>query len=377
MTSTSIKGYNSYELLISEDCNLRCKYCFDDQFHDRSKTEEFSRPALMSLDLIEPLLEFVVKTKNPSIPPRFQFFGGEPLMNYKFIKEFVKQSREVLGPKVGFGIGTNGTLLNREKIDFFLENRIKINFSVDGRRDTHDKNRIYPGGKGSWENAIKYIPELIAKTKGTGIMPGANYTVEAEDVDKLEENYRFISNLTEGNGQILWNFQSGWNDDSLNKLKEIWDNLFLHGNIKLPVQYERRIMTPSHTNCHTTENSVTISSDGGMYFCHRLTPKMYEDNTGFKMGDIFKGVDNQKLVDDYSFRTDFKSYSLNSKCKDCEVKHPCYGGCHASHKYNTGNLMEIDDAVMCKIYKIIYNLPLQEKIKMLGGSQNRQQCQTC
>lgn len=379
MISTSQAGYRSFELLVSEDCNLRCKYCFDDQFHDRSKTEEFSRPSTMSLDLIDPLINFMIKTKRNDMPVMIQYFGGEPLVNFKFVKELTKRAIEVFGRDgVTFGVGTNGTLINREKIDFFLENKFKVNFSVDGKKETHDKQRIYPGGKGSWESAIKYIPELFVKNRAIkGPLPGANYTVQGNEVEHLEENYKFISELTHGNGQILWDFQSNWNEENLNKLKQIWDRMFLHGDIRLPKQYEDRIMGNSNSNCHTPESSITISSDGGMYFCHRLTPKMYEDNTQFKLGDIFDGITNERLHEDYRLRTDFKLFKKTSECDKCEVQHPCYGGCHASHKYNTGDLMKIDTTVMCRIYKIIYNNPLQEKIRRILGNGMNQSCQGC
>ena len=50
---------NCYELIITENCNLRCKYCYDDYFSDRS---ECSYNVKMDSKFIKDFIPFVLET---------------------------------------------------------------------------------------------------------------------------------------------------------------------------------------------------------------------------------------------------------------------------------------------------------------------------
>ena len=110
------EGLVNYELILTENCNLRCKYCFDDEFSDRT---DCSYNPTMPISRIEEILDFIEKTKDKNVSPKINFFGGEPTVNWDFIVEFYNKANARIG-NFSSTINTNGVNLNKERIDFLL-----------------------------------------------------------------------------------------------------------------------------------------------------------------------------------------------------------------------------------------------------------------
>ena len=149
---TSKIGY--LRISLTEQCNLRCKYCFVNDIVDKSSniTEELFCKAVEML---------IQNSRNP----RIQYFGGEPLLRM----ELIELGHEILNAAKKKGqidsfieeIVTNGTLLTKDKIDFFVNNEMGLIFSVDGWKEIHDKNRVDIYGKGSFNTVIEKFQAFI------------------------------------------------------------------------------------------------------------------------------------------------------------------------------------------------------------------------
>ena len=131
-----------YELILNEDCNMRCKYCFDDIYSGRKPIDIKTK---MDLNMIDDIFNFIIKTRDEKVITRISFFGGEPLTNWEFISEFLDRS-DNFGFITSYGMTTNGTLLNKEKIDKLLKYNVGIGISIDGGKEAHNKKRIFPDG---------------------------------------------------------------------------------------------------------------------------------------------------------------------------------------------------------------------------------------
>ena len=72
------------QLSITEQCNLRCEYCYYKDIHARCD--------MMSDDVMEATVrlafEKAIKAKRESMC--ITFFGGEPLLRFDFIRKTVK-----------------------------------------------------------------------------------------------------------------------------------------------------------------------------------------------------------------------------------------------------------------------------------------------
>lgn len=99
---------NELVLMVAQDCNLKCDYCYGDGgTYGRERTLMDSKTAFNAIQCASALGDI----------GRVTFFGGEPLLNFKVIKEVVENTEGVL-----FGIVTNGTIMTDEMLACIKEN---------------------------------------------------------------------------------------------------------------------------------------------------------------------------------------------------------------------------------------------------------------
>jgi len=63
-------------MLISEDCNCRCDYCF---VHGK-------RPRRMSEEVVKATVDFLLLKSRHLARPEILFFGGEPLLAFDLMR---------------------------------------------------------------------------------------------------------------------------------------------------------------------------------------------------------------------------------------------------------------------------------------------------
>ena len=110
------RALNRLILHLSNDCNLRCVYCYANGGHYRTERD------LMSKEMLDRIIDVIYREYEHV--DRIQFFGGEPLLNMELIDHGCRRMREIeqsRGTDIDFGIVVNGTLINDRFIE--LENR--------------------------------------------------------------------------------------------------------------------------------------------------------------------------------------------------------------------------------------------------------------
>lgn len=327
-----------YELILTENCNLRCKYCFDDSYSDRTGC---NYNYVMPLSMIDDIINFIEKTKNPNLVPVVSFFGGEPLANWNFIKEFIKKV-DLLKLNYRYSINTNVTLIDDEKLDFFIKNKFNLTFSVDGIKEAHNANRVFKDGTGSWDDIVSRMPKILTKLKANRMRPSIMMVISDNNCQHLERSYEFISDLVD-DVNILWNYDSFYKEENYKLIEEQLISLFLIKKRKPYIDLNRKILNPnfwdSNNHCILPEKNATISVDGGLYFCHRMVPKMSDELHGCnkeKFGDIYKGFYNDEYIKFIKERTDFSKFKVNKECENCSAIPLCKGGCLGSIRNSTG-----------------------------------------
>lgn len=127
-------------LMIVQECNLRCIYCYGD-------CGEYENKGIMSKETAFDSVDYLIENSDED-DIFITFFGGEPLLNFKLIKEVVdycKYKESKSKKKFKYSITTNGTLINEEIEKFLKDNQFVIQISIDGKRDKHNANRYYAG----------------------------------------------------------------------------------------------------------------------------------------------------------------------------------------------------------------------------------------
>ena len=125
-------------LMVAQDCNLRCKYCFGDGGCYGGHR------AVMSPEVGCAAVDFIVNGCGPRKHCEIDFFGGEPLMNLHTVKEvtaYVRKREQETGKEFKLTLTTNGMLLSDKNIAWLNDNHISVVLSADGRREVHDAMR--------------------------------------------------------------------------------------------------------------------------------------------------------------------------------------------------------------------------------------------
>lgn len=134
---------------ITQQCNLRCSYCvYSGKYQNRVHSDR-----VMSEKTAKKSIDFLAEHSIDSTKVHIGFYGGEPLLQFPFIKMCIEYAEQrIAGKDISYGLTTNATLLTREIVNFFAEHKVMLNISLDGDKESHDKNRKFANSeKGSFD----------------------------------------------------------------------------------------------------------------------------------------------------------------------------------------------------------------------------------
>ena len=348
-------------LNVTQSCNLACKYCFVVQC-----------PKNITLETAKDAAKFFARNALTSgSRPSINFFGGEPMIRYEdIIKPLTIWIRKTYGDSFGLGLTTNGTLLNRDVMEFFKENDVGMLFSIDGDKKTQDINRPFHGGKGSFDK-LEEIIDLVLEYH-----PNMTFraTIDPPTHKYLFDNYKFAISKGYNNSFFIPNVFNKWSDSDLEelegeliKIKDYYIEELI--NNRKPMIYSHFEEAKADINRIARLNEGEFREDGqGMPACGRCglgagtfasvgaSGKLYscqemvenpDVGDEFLIGDIYNGVDEDKrwqIAD--SFNTRDVKCSKEEYCKDCPKYRICNGGCTINNYFKTKDL-HIQDYVLC------------------------------
>ncbi|CAM3791336.1 radical SAM protein [Hathewaya histolytica] len=334
-------------LMVAQECNLRCRYCYGDD-------GEYSECGLMSIQTARQAIKFLMEnSSNKDV--EVIFFGGEPLINFKLIKESVAYSKELAEEykkHVDFSMTTNATLVNKDIAEFLKENNFFITISIDGDEKIHNTNRFYSNKKGSYKDVIKGLEIL----KEVAVPMVARATASPENIDFVKSAEHLID----------LDFQSLFISEALNLFKtdddyKILKNEYIKmvNQLKLYLENENykgikknnniiKILRALHKAglrnkfCGAMINMMTIDKDGYLYPCHRFVA-----NKEYKIGNVFDGVNDDKY--NQIIEKDLSLVGRN-KCFSCWAYNICGGGCPNENLLATGKCNE-PFLKKCEVFK--------------------------
>lgn len=356
-------------LNIAHDCQLRCKYCF-------ASTGDFGKGRkLMSYETGKHAIDFLLENSGDRPNLELDFFGGEPLMNFKVVKQIVEyaRSREAeYGKKFRFTITTNGLLLDDEKIDFINKEMSNVVLSIDGRKEVNDYFRVLPNGQGCYDMILPKYKKLV---EGRG---DKEYYVRGTFTNKnLDFSNDVFALYDAGFDQISVEPVVGDSDEyALTEKdlpavfkeyeilsKKIIDNEktgkkfnFFHFMLDLdqgPCAIKRL------RGCGCGNDYIAITPDGDIYPCHQFV-----GIDEYKMGNIDEGTFNQDM------KKEFASAHVYSKpdCKKCWAKFYCSGGCNANNYQYMGDI-HTAHKISCQLEKKRLECAIMMKAIRIFGEQ--------
>lgn len=140
-------------LLSSEDCNFRCKYCYED--FPRGTMRPDVRAAVIKL-----LRNKISGLKYLSIG----WFGGEPLYGFPAIEEIAPIAKQLAAEhQVNYTshITTNGYLLDPQMAELLLSWSVRhFQITLDGTEQTHDQLRPLRTGEKTFQRIFSNLTAL-------------------------------------------------------------------------------------------------------------------------------------------------------------------------------------------------------------------------
>ena len=147
-------------LQVTQRCNLRCEYCIYSGNYDNRKHSELD----MSFETAKKAIDFYLLSSGEMEKCSIAFYGGEPLLNLKLIKQCVEYVKsKTAGKKISFVMTTNATLLNDKTVDYLQSENFEIMVSLDGSKKEHDEHRKFQNGKGSFDLIQKNLRRIREK----------------------------------------------------------------------------------------------------------------------------------------------------------------------------------------------------------------------
>lgn len=340
-------------LNIAHDCNLACKYCFASKGDFGCGKKE-----LMPLETAKRAVDFLIEKSGKIKNLEMDFFGGEPLMNWKVVTETVKYARSLekkYNKNFRFTLTTNGILLDDEKIDFINKEIYDVVLSLDGKKETNDRFRVTRSGNGSYDLIVPKFKKLVSERNGKKYYVRGTYTKEnlnfTDDVMHIydlgfteismepvlcDDNFKYTLSKEDVH-EILKEEEKLCK--KLISMKNAGKNInFFNFNIDIekgPCVIKRL------KGCGCGNDYVAITPNGDIFACHQMV-----GNNEFKMGNINEGTFDE------SIKKRFLNTSIyhKEKCRNCWARFYCSGGCAVKNYTHNHDIMKPFD-VACEMQK--------------------------
>lgn len=309
-------------IMLGFSCNFRCKYCLQHEDKKMIITDTYNP------DIIDFLRDIARKQMDIL---NIHFFGGEPLLYFNVIKQFVS---ELSTENVHFSIITNGSLITKEVVDFFNDNDFHVTISWDGQNsslsrgvDVFTKNRenifslkngFSVSGVINKYNSVKSFLADVSKLDmeykqetGSNVNIGFNldclynYTLSTDEVYALDYKEIEAEMQTLTHNYIF--------DNSKNTEVE---NFFIGKYINSLRNFEEYTGDNKHGACSNGVATLNLDLEGNLYLCH--------NDSSMKLGDIYTSIED--YMAQYNDKNKIPQF-YNKYCKTCSVRFLCDGGC--------------------------------------------------
>jgi uncharacterized protein len=317
-------------------CNYACSYCNQaHQPHDPVGGPDDAE------DLVKKIKEnFLFNTYDKF---RLEFWGGEPMVYWKTLKPLAEKMKKVY-PNAQFMMVTNGSLLTREKIDWFNQMGFSIGMSHDG--PLHAQNRgPDPLDEPVPKDAVVYALKTMGQTRFTFncVLTRENVSIAAVRdfiLDKLnrkdlgydyaEVGQRELQVTTE---ELMLPYDDSGMSHSLqtpDEKKEIlhslfWETINTRNQFSWTINqkvssffeslvYQRPAEVVGQKCGMDKEDNIAIDMKGNVTTCQNTSSL-----TKHNLGNI-EDLSNVRLTNSYH-------WSTRAECPSCPVVQLCQGAC--------------------------------------------------
>ncbi|MGI6256080.1 MAG: anaerobic sulfatase maturase [Acutalibacter sp.] len=323
----------------SSGCNLRCSYCF---YADEAAMRTIPNYGIMKPQVLENAIALFLGSAKGSCS--FAFQGGEPtLAGLEFFQKVVELQKKYRRPglTVTNALQTNGILLDNQWCEFLAQNHFLVGLSLDGVKDTHDRYRRGPDGKGSYAAVLRAAQRMEAHHVDFNILTVVTAQL-AQNITKVYGFYKknrwfyqqyipCMDALEDARGGKDYSLTPSAYGDFLKKLFDLWYQDFRQGLV-VSVRYFDNLLQmlqgyppescamAGHCNVH-----YLVEADGSVFPCDFYAMDDYR--IGNLNTDTVEQMDQQRRA----IRFLETSVELTQRCKGCPWYSLCRGGCRRDY----------------------------------------------
>lgn len=346
----------SINLEITDKCNFKCSFCFNDSpayaklmlqanRHGNGEKIESDTPQIARKKRLLKIIDKLAAAEVFEI----RFFGGE-FTTFKYWREVMEYSAN---QKFFISFVSNGYLITREDIEFFIKCGVcSCTISIHGPEKLHDMIVKQPG---SFKKTVYNVKLLLE----SGVRVSIAYTPIKENINAI---YKFVNSFKMETGVQDFSISRLFNDNRYENLtikdyheilktvyrchKEIGVNIFLADSFprcRASLKY-----WPYLSYCSQGVAFGQVDFEGNLKHCS-ATSKPLGNILHEPITTLWKrGLKEMRSLD-----------HLPSSCKICPIF--CGGGCTVSrgidHKFSPDQfiLQPEEESLMWLVVKTIYN----------------------
>ncbi len=324
---------------VTQDCNLRCTYCYAGKKIDR----------VMDIATAKKIVDFAFAITPPSELIDFGFFGGEPLLELGLIDDIITYiySKKSTRP-VSFNITTNGTIFNDAVSQFVRKYGIKLSISIDGPEHIHDRNRKDKYGQGTLKTILENIKRISSELDYFQV----NAVYDPNSVTMLNETVRFLIQENIRSIHLNPDISARWSQKDLPSITKSYTEVadtyidMFQNNQEVAINLLDNKMIlflkggyETSDCCGMGESEFGFAPSGNVYPCERLIGD--DNDTSMMMGNVNTGVN---LLARCAIGK--RTTSSNTECIDCSFKKYCMNWCGCTNYHMSGSA-DTMSAMMC------------------------------
>lgn len=312
-------------LEITDDCNLRCKYC-------HASAGEQHKNRTMSFSLIAAVIKAFFHNNNTKETIIICFSGGEPTFaasEFEYAVKVAQHTAKEMGLNCRFRMATNGCFDDNIR-QFIIDNKFEISLSFDGPERIQNIHRPFADGSPSFD-IVNRNAHLLYESK---IPLAFRATISKYSLEFLKEVAGFFATNFPGRQvgiEPMNPFGRGLNDKLLGIPSR---RQFATKLVEIMKTYENKPIVFDNAGVGKFETlrtvfcsavaipSWTVSTDGTISACSR-------DNAPdlFNIGH-FDELSNNFFIDEKRVEKlrSFNIFNMD-ECSDCFCKYHCAGDC--------------------------------------------------
>ncbi|EPB6686887.1 radical SAM protein [Vibrio alginolyticus] len=144
---------------ITNNCNLRCTYCAYSEHYPFERNHE-SRS--IDFEVVKKAIDEYVSRSEKVNFRHISMYGGEPSTEPKLVENIIEYANSK-ADNFKFSVCTNGYSMPSSWIETLSNNKVQLQISIDGDKNTHDRYRIDKNGRGSFDRVVTNLNKLSEK----------------------------------------------------------------------------------------------------------------------------------------------------------------------------------------------------------------------